>query len=265
MDSLTFEQGAKLDALLAELASLPTPELNADSGRLRCGLPLDDVGKKRMRLALSGAFAAEKILAYLQALEEVDNHRGMIGRRIFELHREGKRLRALESLDAVEPLVMASHLSGWQEVDFHFFAVCVGRIERFLPIAARAAGYKIPREDRDLLAPYRALRDYYEHLEDRLPAGKHYDEGAETHDEREWRVRIGLTLDGQERIVLSGVAVDVTPRGVAAVRGVLRRNWEQLAPSTLTMVRKHFEAKPSDIPGPGEVKQNLLASTGEVA
>lgn len=210
MRSLTPDQRPRLDALMAGLETLPTPELIAESGRLRCEMPLDEVGKRRMRLALSGAFAAEKIMAYIQALDDVDDHRGKIGRQVFERRREGERLRALQSLEAANHLVMAAHLAGRQEVDFHFFAVCVGRLERFLPLAARAAGDKIPKEDRALLAPFRKLRDYYEHLEDRLPGGKSAAEAVtETHDAHEWRVRMEPTLEGQERIILDGVAVDV--------------------------------------------------------
>lgn len=262
MENLTTAQRAKLEALMEELEKLPTPEVIAESGRLRVPRPLDDAGKKRMRLAWSGGIAAEKLLAYIQALEDVDEHRDTIGRRIFELHREGERLRTMRSLDAAGPLVMASHLSGRQEVDYHFFAVCVGRIERLLPIAARAAGYKLPKENRAFLAPFRSLRDFYEHFEDHLPGGKNYDEaGTESQDDREWRVSIGLTVDDQGRIVLGGVTVDVTPRGVAAVRDVLGRNWEQLRPSALGLVRKHFVADPSAIPDPKEVEHRLLVST----
>lgn len=225
MENLTPEQQAKLDVLMVELEKLPTPEIIAESGRLRLPKPLDDAGKKRMRLAWSGGIAAQKLMAYIEALGDVDEHRGVIGRRIFELHAEGERLRTLQSLDAAGPLVLASHLSGRQEVDYHFFAVCAGRIERFLPIAAKAAGYKVPKEDRELLAPFRTLRDYYEHMEDRLPGGKQYGEtGIETQDDREWRVSMGHTVDAQGRIVLGGVAVDVTPRGVETVRSVLQRN-----------------------------------------
>lgn len=262
MENLTGAQRAKLEALLAELETLPTPEVISESGRLRLPLPLNDAGKKRMRLAWSGGIAAEKLLAYIQALEDVDEQRDTIVRRIFELHREGERLRALRSLDAVGPREMASHLSGRQEVDYHFFAVCVGRIERFLPIAAKAAGYKLPKEDREFLAPFRSLRDYYEHFEDRLPGGKNDDEaGTESQDDREWRVSMGHTVDDQGRIVLGGVAVGVTPRGVAAVRAVLGRNWEQLRPSALALVRKHFEADPAAIPDPNEVEHRLVVPT----
>lgn len=150
MRSLTPDQQARLDALMAGLETLPTPVLLAESGRLRCEMPLNEVGKRRMRLALSGAFAAEKIMAYIQALDDVDDHRGKIGRQVFERPREGERLRALESLEAANHLVRAAHLAGRQEVDFHFFAVCVGRLERFLPLAAKATGHKVPQEDRAL-------------------------------------------------------------------------------------------------------------------
>jgi len=73
---------------------------------------------------------------------------------------------------------------------------------------------------------------------------------------------MGLKVDDQGRIVLGGVAVDVTPSGLATVRAVLKRNWEELTPSALELVRKHFEADPSQIPGPEEVDHRLLASTG---
>lgn len=263
MENLSTDQRAKLNALIAELATLPTPELIAESVRLRIARPLDDMGKQRMRLAIGGGIAAEKLMAYIHALDDVDEHRGLIGRRIFELHQEGERLLAIESLDAAKPLALASHLAGRQEVDYHFFAVCVGRIERLLLIAAKAAGHKVPRADGELLSAFRPLRDYYEHLEDRLPGRKNDAETVtETHDEHEWRVTMGHTVDDRERIVLGKVAVDVTPRGVAAIRAVLKRNWDQLEPSALAMVRKHFEADPSDIPGPEAVGHRLLASTG---
>jgi len=50
MRCLTPDQQARLDALMAGLETLPTPELIAESGRLRCEMPLDEVGKRRMRL-----------------------------------------------------------------------------------------------------------------------------------------------------------------------------------------------------------------------
>lgn len=263
LNYLTVEQQARLDSLLAELNTLPTPELIYESARLRLRFPLDDSGKKRMRMAFAGAIAAQKLLAYIVALEDVDDHRGTTGRKIDDLQKEAVVRRAMRSLDAADSIVMAGHLAGRQEVDFHFFAVCVGRIERFLPIAAKSTGYKVPNVDRDLLSPYRALRDYYEHMEDRLPGGKNYDLAASEEDHNGvWRIRIGIGVDDQERIVTNGVAVDVSPRGLATIRDALRRNWEQLKPSTLELVRKHFEVNPTEIPGPDAVDSHLLVSVG---
>jgi hypothetical protein len=90
----------------------------------------------------------------------------------------------MRSLDAAVPRVEAFYLSRQQEVMFHFFAVCVGRIERFLEVASKAAGHYIPQSDRELLATFRLLRDYYEHMEDTLPGRKNCnaDESEEKRD-----------------------------------------------------------------------------------
>ncbi|MDQ3692495.1 MAG: hypothetical protein M3464_02550 [Chloroflexota bacterium] len=196
-------------------------------------------------------------------LDGVDHIRGELGREIFRLRQQANALYACESLDAVQPAIMAGHLIGQQEVSFHFFAVCVGRIERLLHLASRAAGHTFRPADQALLHPYRQLRDYYEHLDERLPGGGNY-APADHEEERDgqWYIRIGLDLDHLERLVLKGVAIDVSPRGVAAVHEVLKRNWEQLSISTLTLVRKHFERDPSNIPLPSDVKHNLLVSLG---
>ncbi|MGH2557638.1 MAG: hypothetical protein ACRDJH_01130 [Thermomicrobiales bacterium] len=85
---------------------------------------------------------------------------------------------------------------------------------------------------------------------------------AEEERDGQLRIRLGLTMDSQERFVVSGVTVDVTTRGAQAARAVVRRNWEQLKPSALAMVRQHFTADPADIPDPGEVKSDLLVSLG---
>lgn len=263
MENLTADQRTRLDALMAALDRLPTSDAIEASGRLRCPLPLDHTGKNRMRLAIAGAIAAEKLLAYITALDDVDEHRDGIGREIVGLQRAGEFLHARRSLDAAMPLVQASHLAGRQEVDFHFFAVCVGRIERFLPIAAKAAGHKLPMADRELLATFRPLRDYFEHLEDRLPGRKNYDPVASEEEvDGNWRIRMSLTLDTQERIVMDGVAADVTTRGVATVRAVLGTHWEALKPSALALVRRHFEANPSYIPGLEAVDNDPLVSLG---
>ncbi len=263
MENLTPEQRWKIDALMAELETLPTPEAITESGKLRCPIPRGDTGNARMRLAIAGGIAAQRLLSYIEALEDVDDHRGKIGQEIFRLRREGEDLQARGSLDAANPLMLATHYAGRQEVDYHFFAICVGRIERFLPKAAKAAGHTILEVDRDLLATYRPLRDYYEHLEDRMPGGSKY-AAAEAEEERdgELHIRMGLNLDSQGRVVMGGVTADVTLRGLADVRAVLRNNWEKLKPSALTLVRNHFMADPSHIPNREVVSDNLLLSLG---
>jgi hypothetical protein len=252
---------------LVKLASLPTPELIVQAGDLSCPRPMDDRGNKRMRQSMSGAIAAQKILAYLEAVRDVENFRQQVSQEISRLKQEERRLTALRSVEAANLMAMASHLAGRQEVAFHFFAVAVGRIERLLPFAAKAVGYKIPKDDLEQLKSYRVLPDYYEHFEDYLPGRQDpRQEGITVVTEEEvgdeWRSQLGFSIDDQERVVIGGKTVDVTGRGLAAVEAVLRRNWEALHPSALQMVRSFFEANPSDVPGPEAVRSKLLASTG---
>lgn len=58
---------------------------------------------------------------------------------------------------------------------------------------------------------------------------------------------MGHIVDDQERLLIGGVAVDVTPRGVATVWAVLKRNGERLASSQPEMVRGHCAVGPADI------------------
>jgi hypothetical protein len=265
MTNLTDDQQSQLDAVMAELETFPTPELIVESGRLRTSLPLDDAGKRLMRQAYAGGIAAQKLLAYIETLREVDERRGQIGRQVHQKLRDAKVWRAMRSLDAALPEVEASYLAGQQEVMFHFFAVCVGRIERFLEIAAKAAGHKIPQEDRELLAGFRELRNYYEHMEDELPGRKSYNAAeAETERDGTFRMKIGFTLDGEERIILNGVVVDVTPRGLGIVETVLQRHWNGLKVDALALVRKYFENNPSAIPSPKDVRYEPIVSVGGV-
>lgn len=253
-ENLTEEQQAKLDALMAELETLPLYDLILQSARLRCPQVFDDRMKAQMRLAMRGGIAAEKLLAYLVWLRTVNEWRSSMGDDLRQLKQEGDRLLALGSLDAAKVIVMSDHLLGQRELTLHFFAVCVGRIERFLPIVARAAGYRIPQADLNLLAAYRPLRDYYEHLENRLPGGSAAAEAVtEEEDDERWQVRMALPVDDQGRFVINGVAADVTPRGMVNVEEVIQRHWDQIEASALGLVRRHFEANPTNIPSLGEV------------
>jgi uncharacterized protein (UPF0335 family) len=264
-DNLTLEQETKLNALITELDSLSTPHLIVEAGRLCIPMPLNERGKRRFRQVYSGGVAAQKLMSYIEALAQVDEHRQVIGEQIHGLHREAKRLLDAESLQGVMPLVRAVHLAGRQEVDHHFFAVCVGKIERLLPMAARITGYKIPLADRQLLASFRTLRDYYEHLEDRLPSGAKYDPTkSEQEQNGEWSIKVGLDRDDQDRIIIGGTTVDVTTRGVADLQTVVRENWEKLRQSALEMVRKHFECDPSNIPPPEVINDRPFLSTNEL-
>lgn len=261
MGTLTDKQHTRLDALVDKIEGLPTPEAIVQAGDLRCARPLDDAGRKRMLLALSGGVAAEKIIPYLEAVRDIDYQRDKVGREIHRLGEETERLRAVRSLDAAHRIVNASHLSGKQEVAFHFFAIAVGRLERLLLVAATAAGHKLPKADQDFLGSYRPPRDYYEHAEDHFPGRKNASKVVVEHERDDmWHIRSGVSVDALGRIVGGGKAADVTSRGLAVIEDIVERNWKALKPSAIRLVRTHFEADPWNISGPEAVKNDLLAS-----
>jgi hypothetical protein len=263
---LTTKQRAKLEALTAALEKLPMPELIMESARLRCPLvdgDLDESGKKRMRFAAGGAAAAKKLLAYISVLRSVDGQRIANNRRIDGLVQHEDGLRRTDPLDSGQFSVLINRLSGEQEVFLHFFSICATRIATFLPIAARAAGYKVPKADTDILDSYWPLRHHYEHFEDRLPGGKNdHLTVAETHNENEWRVNMGLVTDKQGRFVIEGKTIDVTTRGLGAIEDVVQRTCESIYANALEEVCKHFLANPSDIPDPASLQQSHKVSLG---
>lgn len=264
MQDLTVEQQGQLAAVLAELNTLPTPELIAEAGRLRCPLPLDDAGRARMRLALGGAYATGKVMSYIETLRAVDGQRDAIGRGIYQLRHVVQAIKDTDPIKAAESTVLAIHLSGRQEVMFHFFAVCAAQIARLLPVATKASGYKLPKADLDILDAYSPLRNYFEHLDARLPGRAHQKEVVtEVQDEYEWRIQMAFVRDNDGRIIIDGKAIDVTSRGVAAVEEVVQRTWEQLRTNCLEEVHKHFLRHPTTIPHPRAIRQDLLVSIDE--
>lgn len=259
MENLPPEQQTRLEALMAELETLPTPELIAESGRLRLPLPLNEVGKKRMRLAWSGAFSYGKVESYLDALRAVDHQRDRIGRQTFGRRQQARALKENGLPGFRELESQAIRLSGDQEVTFHFFAICVVQIARLLPMVAKAAGCKIGKADLDILLAFEPLRDYFEHLDQRLPGKpRHAEVVTESEGEKYWRLEMGFETDGQDRIVINGKAIDVTTRGVRAVERVVVDAQKKARESTLESVRKHFAATPVGIPSPEKVRKNPL-------
>lgn len=260
---MTEEQQARLEGVIAALETLPTPEVIIESQKLRCSLPLTDKTRRRLRMAYAGGISAQRLLSYIEALDDVDEHRQEISRNITQLLRDRDVLLAAEDSDAAYPMTLSAHLAGRMEVDNHFFAVCVGRIERFLPKAARAAGHKISKEDLELLGTFRPVRDHYEHFDERLPGGDKYSVAAsESEENGRWTIRMGLTVDPMQRIVIDSVAADMTPRGLATVREIVRRNWDELKPAAIEHARKYFVENPDQLPHPDDLDHDVLVSTG---
>ncbi len=262
MENLTPERQVKLDALLARLETLPTPEAIVEAIHVR-GLDWStEQGKEEYRRAMAGGIAAEKMLSYLLALRDFEQFRNTLGGLIYEHRLRPMPTREEEVDDYVQSGILAIQNSGLQEVTVHFFCNCVMHLHKLLQKATAGAGHVIPQNDLEVLNAYRDLRNYYEHIENRLPG--HVNAGEvvrETITEDEWRIESGLQTDDQGHILLKGKAIDVTARGLERIEEVVQRHWDLLKPAALDGVRRYFETNPSNIPPPGTVNRGLLVST----
>jgi hypothetical protein len=155
--------------------------------------------------------------------------------------------------------------SGLQEVTYHFFAVCVAAIDGLLPLVAKATGYKISKEDKDVLRSFTPLRDYFEHMENRAPGKSRESEVVSEYDDgRVWRVVSGFHTDEFDRILLNNRPIDVTSRGCEAIEEIVARNYVEMKASCLEQVRRHYLQGFKPIPSPSEVPYVPLVSVYSV-
>jgi hypothetical protein len=262
------DDAARLDRLLAELETLPIAELLVAATDLRLPRPLNAARQSQFRQAMAAGQAITKIMSYLYMLREIDKTRRKVGRHVHALLHTSATQRDRDVIAAVEADVQATFYSGVQEVTFHQFVVCVMAIAKLMPLAAKSVGHKIPAEDRAVLNAYKPLRDYFEHIEERLIGKTHAAESVkESSDGREWRVVAGFDVDDQGRIVINDKPIDVTSRGIAAIDGVVQRFYVGLKQSALAQVRAYFSQHPDLIPDPGQPLYKPLVSvfTGPLA
>jgi hypothetical protein len=265
-DDLTDEQKARFQGVMENLEKLDVPELLAESARLRMPKPITEALKPRYRSNFAGAIAAQKVLAYIQELGAANDRRIELGAEITRINEEADNLDSTDPVQAAAYRVTTGRLAGMQEVAIHRFASAIERISVLLPAATKTSGYKLSAQDRALLENYVSLRDYYEHLEERLPGGK-FDEEAciETDDGRGWRITMELPTDKIDGMIeLRGSRIDVSSDAVMDVIRVMQRAWADLRASALAEVQKHFLAHPEHIPDPNDVRDAILAQLGGV-
>lgn len=247
--------------LPSHLEAFTTPELIVASGDLRCSYPLDDQGKWRIRQALAGAFAFGRIGSYREVLRSVDAERLRIGQEIHGLRSQMRRVEESDPLAIHQMEVQAVHLSGLQEVTFHFIASSAMRIARLFPLVERATGFSMPSKDAAIFSSYKPLRDYFEHLEERVPGrSKQNEVVSEFQDDIEWRVVAGFNRDDLGRIVIDGQAIDVTSRGLAALEDVIQRSYPSVRNGALAQVQRHFQQVSAPVPRPEQVPFKALVS-----
>lgn len=258
---MTDKAKSQLDALLFELETLPVPELIVEAVRIRQLDWSTEEGKALYRTAMAGGIAAEKIMAYLLALRDFEQFRVELGRAIHEHKSQPLPTRKGDIRQYAWQNAIAVKNSGLQEVAIHFFCNCVMHLHKLLKKAAEGAGYEIPEEDLNILNAFRDLRNYYEHIENRLPGHVNAHEFVrETITEDEWQIQAGLKVDDEGRVILGDRPADVTARGLERIEEIVRKTYDNLKSSALDGVKRYFEANPQDIPRPEEVRQDLLVT-----
>ena len=123
--NLTGEQQAKLDALMAELETLPTPELIVEATRLQGVNLATEEGRARHRTSMAGQIAAEKMLSYLAMLRHFESLRNELRRKIQEHKTHPFPTRTEEIEEYALANLIAIKDAGLQEVACHFFCNCV--------------------------------------------------------------------------------------------------------------------------------------------
>jgi hypothetical protein len=265
-EDLTDDQRARFNGVMEKLEKLDVPELLAETARLRLPKPMTPELKPRYRSNFAGAIAAQKVLAYISELDDANERRVELGKEIMRLNAEANALESSDPVEATALRVTVGRLAGMQEVAIHRFASAIERISVLLPAATKTSGYKLSTQDRVFLENYIALRDYYEHLEQRLPGGKFEKEACkEIEDERGWRIIMELPIDEMDgMIVIRGHRIDVSSDAVMDVILVMQRAWADLHANAMAEVQKYFLTHPEHIPDPSEVRDAILAQLGGV-
>jgi hypothetical protein len=265
-DDLTDAQKARFQGVMEKLEKLDVPELLAESARLRLPKPMTEELKPRYRSNFAGAIAAQKVLAYIDELGAANDRRIELGKEIIRLNEEANKLVSTDPEQAAAFRVTAGRLAGMQEVPIHRFASAIERISVLLPAATKTSGYKLSAQDRAFLENYIALRDYYEHLEERLPGGKFDDEACiEIEDDWGWRIVMELPINKTDGMIeIRGSRIDVSSDAVRDVILTMQRAWADLRANALAEVQKYFINNPEHIPEPSEVRDAILAELGGV-
>jgi hypothetical protein len=265
-EDLTEGQKTRFNDVIAKLERLDVPELLAESARLRLPKPMTPALKPRYRSNFAGAIAAQKVIAYVSELNAANDRRIELGQEIIRINKEADNLERAEPEKAPSYRVMIGRLAGMQEVAIHRFASAIERISVFLPAATKTSGYELSTKDRDFLKNYVALRDYYEHLEERLPGGKFEKEACtEVDDGHWWHIIMELPINPADGMIeIRGYRIDVSSDAVWEVIQIMQRAWADLKAHALSEVQKYLINNPEDIPDPSEVREEMLADLGGV-
>ena len=244
-----------LTRLLDELAVLPVPKLMVESTRLILG---NQPGNQRMRQAVRGAYAAQKVLYYLDGLRSIDGQRVHQSRAI-------KELLEVKGQESFEAELNATARAGVQEVWGHLWITCVHSIGRLLPLAVKGAGSKLEAGHRSTFENYEPLRHFFEHSDQQIGNPQYSgDVHFESENAQAWRMRIGLRQDESGKTVIrnwkskSDHIVDISSAAVQTIQAIVVSNWDAMRSQCLSNVRDRFKLDPLNVPSIDQIDWSPL-------
>jgi hypothetical protein len=202
---------------------------------------------------------------YLEKLRSVEDERIGLGKEMHRLQAIANSKRSSDVDRVAQAKVVLPHLSGTQELTFHFFAICIHHIRTLLVIASTEVEYTFEEDDVQFLDGYRILRNHYEHWGNRLPGGTNEDmmQIKRELNASTYRVTSQIEVDDQGLFVVydrraAGVPVpvhvEVSSGAVKRVERIVETAWLEIRRCALDDIERHLIEHPEEIIEPQQLR-----------
>jgi hypothetical protein len=247
---MTDPKAPSSDPAKAAIDSLPDRDL-ADFVYWTVSLLMVPFGEKMIDpSAVACSYAVRKVEYYLQALREAEDRRYAIGAAVEEDIALAKEIRSTDPGSADALIQAALRRNEKTEIEIHFFAVAADQIRRLLAVVNEILGVDLDESDKEFLSSYRALRNQFEHLEERLP-GIEKGGSIVLNETSAPSVLLGLRKDDVGRIAVrhkgEDVIAEVNEFGYWHVERIVHEAFERIRVACTDLLKQHFTENPEQV------------------